>query len=179
MDNATLTQAARELTLAGEPHKVRALKAREWGELHSWLKDHAEDPVTAAVRQISRTQLAGAPITLEQQDFLLSAAREEAKHWPPRASSSAWFELIGDTKGGDVEFLLAVIRTGRPEFTRDQAEALGEQMSAEESTVLMLAALGIDPSPKAAPPEPVLPVSSTRKKRPSPTGTTGRKPSPR
>jgi hypothetical protein len=171
MDIATLTQAPRELTLAGQPHSIRPLKAREWGALHQWIKDHAEDPVTAAVRQISKTKLAGAPINHEQEDFLMSAAREEAKHWPPRASSSAWFELLGDTEGGDVEFLLAAVRTGRPDFTREQAEALRERMTAAESGALMLAALGLDPSPKA---ETLLPVSSTRKKRRSPNRTTGR-----
>jgi hypothetical protein len=171
MDIATLTQAPRELTLAGEPHSIRALKAREWGQLHQFLKDRAEDPFTAAVRQISKTKLSGAPITLEQEDFLMSAAREEAKHWPPRASSSAWFELIGDTEGGDVEFLLTAVRTGKPDFTREQAEDLGERMTAQESTTLMLAALGLDPSPKAEAP---LPVSSTRKKRRNLTRTTGR-----
>jgi hypothetical protein len=170
MDIATLTQAPRQITLAGETHSVRALKAREWGQLHQFLKDHAEDPVTAAVRQISRTRLAGAPITLEQEDFLMSAAREEAKRWPPRASSSAWFELLGDTEGGDVEFLLVAIRTARPDFTRDQAADLGERMTSQESTALMMAALGIEPSPKAETP---LPGPSTRK-RPSPSRTTGR-----
>jgi hypothetical protein len=176
MDLAALTQAPRRLTLAGEPFDVRPLKAKEWGALHQFLKDHAEDPVTAAVRQVSRTRLAGAPITPEQEDFLMGAAREEAKHWPPRASSSAWFELLGDTEGGDVEFLLTVARTARPELTRDQAEALGERMTPEESSALMLAALGLDPSPKAQTP---LPVSSTRKRRRPPTGTTGRAPSTR
>jgi hypothetical protein len=176
VDIAALTQAPRQLMLGGEPHMVRALKAREWGALHQWLKDHAEDPITAAVRQISRTKLAGAPITPEQEDFLMSAAREEARHWPPRASSSAWFELLGDVEGGDVEFLLAAVRTGRPDFTREQAAELGERMGPEESSALMLTALGIDPAPKAEPP---LPVSSTRKRRPDPTRTTGRGPSTR
>jgi hypothetical protein len=174
LDIATLTNAPRRLTLAGEPFEVRALKAREWGILHQWLKEHAEDPITAVVRQISKTKLAGAPIDHEQQDFLMSAARDEAKRWPPRASSSAWFELLGDTDGGDVEFLLTAVRTGRPEFTRQQAEELGERMTAQESTSLMLAALGLDPSPKAEPKaDPPLPVSATTKRRPSPTRTSG------
>ncbi len=171
MDIAALTQAPRDITLAGLPYKARPLKAREWGALHQWLKDHAEDPFTQAVRQVARTKSAGAPITQEQEDYLLSEARREAKSWPPRASSSAWFELLGDTEGGDVQFLLAVLRTGLPGMTEDEAREIGEKLDGGESSALMLLSMGLDPSPKAK----GATSSTTRKRRPDPTRTTGRK----
>jgi hypothetical protein len=173
VDIADLTRAPREASVAGVKRLVRSLKMGEWGQLHAWLKDHAEDPFTRAVRQVARTRAAEAPITQEQEDYLLSEGRKEAEHWPPRASSPAWFDILGNTEGGDLEFLKAVLRTITPDVTDEEAREIGEGMSEKESSRLILIAIGRDSDPKAGTPLPSPPT--TKKRRDARTVTIGRR----
>jgi hypothetical protein len=148
LDIATLTNAPREVVLAGLPYKVAALTLRDWGELHQFLKQHADDPVTTTLRQVARARAASVPVSAEQEQFLLREARAEARGWPPRVASQAWFEALSECEGGDDQFLLATLRACQPSITIEQARELGGKLSGEESLALMFAAVGVEPPPK-------------------------------
>lgn len=147
MDLAALTNAPREVTLAGRTFTVSALKLREWGAVQQWVKDNAPSPMesveAAAIDKLS-------PYAAR---MLLSVAVKEQQAWPPRVASSEWFHALDrigkDGRNGNAVFLLAVLGKHQ-KLTEAEAEALIEQVTAAETTRLVAAALGFDdPAPKA------------------------------
>jgi hypothetical protein len=152
VDIAQLTSAPRQVTLAGREYTIRPLKFREWGRLHNFVKDNADDPVTTALRQLAKARAKGIPVTELAEAALLGKAREEAQAWPPGIASSRWFAALSDCTGGAVEFLWILLTVFQPELTRDQAEAIEAAVTPEETSDLVRIAIGVE-DPKAVAPE--------------------------
>ena len=177
MDLVQATNTPRDFAISGVTYKVRALKAAEWGLLHAWLVDHAVDPFTWAVRQIAKTKALQAPITLEQEDYLLSEGRKAAEVWPPQASSPAWFDILARTEGGEFEFLKACLKACQPGMEDDEIREVARLMDPDAAGELVWVALGKG-RPKAEAPNPTTKSSNsstTRKRRLDPTKMTGRR----
>lgn len=170
MDLATLTNAPREITLAGKTYMVSALTLKEWGALQAYLKDHAVNPVVAALGQLSAAKAAGIKIADEDRTALFLQAKADGKPWPPMVGSTLWFDTLLATEGTSPVFLVSVIRKHQPEITDAELSRIDAECSADESRLLVYRALGIDPSPKAEPPagaEAIAPTSPTTGQPPS------------
>ena len=152
MDIGTLTNAPRTLTIGGRSYTMRALTFAELGVIQNWLKDNADDPVTEAFRQVDKAEAKGVPVQPGTLSALLTMARQEARQWPPRVFTDAWFDTLADCPGGTEQFLLAMFRQSDPAMTEVQAAAIAKQMDADESVAIVAAAMGIDTPPKDGPP---------------------------
>jgi hypothetical protein len=149
VDSATLSNAPREVSIAGKTYMVSALELGEWGKLQAWLRDHAKDPVVAAMESLNRARASGVEVTPEDRKALLEDARSEAKVWPPRVGSGAWLDLLTETDGASAQFLRAVLRKHQPDLTDADADRLCRDASPEESWAVIRRALGYVPVPKA------------------------------
>lgn len=152
MDIATLTNAPRELVLGGLRYQVRALTLSAWGELHAWIKDRVDDPITEALRQVDKVRRKGYSVSSEAEARLIDAARVDQRSWPPQVMSRQWFDLLGRTPGGSARFLAAMLRPDQPSMTEEQVEALERAISSEDCDELISAAIGLEPPPKASAP---------------------------
>jgi hypothetical protein len=152
VDLATLTNAPREVALAGRTYLVSALTLAEWGVLQAFLKDRTKDPVVMALDQLSRAKAAGVAVTEEDRKALFSQATAEARSWPPRVCTGAWFDLLRDTEGASVRFLAVVLRKHQPALTDAEIAAADDGATPDESRLLIYRAMGIEPAPKTPAP---------------------------
>jgi hypothetical protein len=151
MDLATLTNAPREVTLAGKVYKVSALTLAEWGELQAWLKDNVPDPVERALAQLAKAKAAGVDVQPEDRLALLKEARIEAKAWPPRVATTAWIEAIESVGNGVAMYVFVVLRKHQPGITLEAAKAIANDpdLTVPEMTTFARRALGFDDPKKA------------------------------
>lgn len=135
-DLATLSSAPREITLAcGETVAVAPLKAREWGRLQQWIKDHVPSPLARAKAAADLVD----DLSRDERNHLLASAA--VKPWPPRPGSQAWIDAIAeadDQQACTVAFLAAVLRDA------DMAARLAPRLVGDDFRRLNLAAFGAD-----------------------------------
>ncbi len=145
MDLAQLTNAPREIEVAGRTYKVSALKLKEWGSVQAWIKDNVPSPLGA----LKSADLDG--LSNADKRTLLDVAVRQQRDWPPRVGSAAWLEAL-DHDGGHAMFLHAILSKHQPSFTEADAEALAERLTTGEILPLILVGLGIeDERPKNSP----------------------------
>ena len=171
-----LTNAPREIWLGGNDGRtylVSALELGEWGALQCWLKEVAPDPVAHALDQLARAASQDMAINEAGKRELMRQARADARIWPPKVGTRAWFDLLEETDGGTIRFLWVALRKHQKSFGLDDAAKLEKTMTTEQSTEVICGALGMEsPAKKDAKPDPfslevttetatILPLSAT------------------
>jgi hypothetical protein len=150
MDLAQATGAAEAIDLAGEPHAVRLLTMREWGELTAWLKRAQPSPLTRAAIAIQEAEDLGQPLSAANQDALLDHAARASLAWPPRLGSKEWLDAFDASEGGQAQFVFHVLRHADPSITLDRVERLVPRMrSGDFAELLRVALYGTHPAPKS------------------------------
>lgn len=132
-----LTNAPRPVTLAGKSYPVRQLKYREWGEIQAWLKSVAPSPVAIALKSVAALKEGGLPLDPELQKVLFAQAQEEARAWPPRVASPAWFKAVDMMDGGHVQLVSLALRAGGTAVSEDDAADIAREATSAELVELV------------------------------------------
>lgn len=149
MDLAQATSAPEEITLGGNPFRVRLLTMREWGSVSAFIKKECPSPVTRAFIGIQQAKDEGSPLDAEVEERILDRAERAAINWPPRLGSEAWFDALTSIDGGDAKLLFEVVSKTDLALTLEAAAALAEKVTREEWADLIRVALyGTHPRPK-------------------------------
>jgi hypothetical protein len=151
MDLSVLTNAPRDFTIAGKTFTVSGIAMEEWGVLQAHLKDHTDDPVVAAFKNINKVRAAGVPVADEDRKALFEDAKAEAREWPPRVGGPLWFDLINTTDGAIEKFIGCVLRKHQPGLTDAEIAAVKKEATWDEMRLLVYRALSLDPNPKTQP----------------------------
>lgn len=152
-----LTAAPRTLRAAGRELRVHPLTLRRWGVLQAWLKDNGPSPL----RSLKSGDLEG----LSDEDratLLREALRQQRSAWPPPIASREWFAALSDSPGGDDRFLWELLLPGHPGMTLEEAAAIRDAMTKEETLAVTYLAIGLDPpAPKSPAPAPAEGTAAT------------------
>jgi len=145
--------AFEQVTLAGRTFRLRQLKLSEWADLQSWLKTACPSPVAVALKELAKLRSEGLPIPADVQEALFRQAQDDARRWPPRIGTSAWFRSLDGVDGGRAQFLLAAVKPSGETLTEAEAEDIMERSTGDEEAELIRVILWGDHSiPKAETP---------------------------
>lgn len=142
MDAADLTQKTYQVvTLDGQEYRVGHLTYDDWGELIAWIKAHVPSPLAV----LKSADLSG--LEESHRKELLTIAFAEARNWPPRTGSAAWFRAL-DTPDGHAELLRVILGKFQPAITTERCKALAPRVDTPAAVELVTIAMGLD-DPKA------------------------------
>jgi hypothetical protein len=142
MDRATLTNAPREFALGGRTFLVTSLTEAEKGQLQAWLKARHPGPL-GALDDATLARFGPA-----NRRALIDAAVAQARSWPPRVGSQAWWDAMDTVEGGGAKFLHLVLSRANP-FSEAEAAELNRTLELDEFLPLMAHAMGYELPPKA------------------------------
>lgn len=172
-----LTNAPQPVTLAGRTFAVRQLRLREWGELQAWLKSVAPSPVAVAIRGLAELRDSGFATPKDLESALFAQAQDEARRWPPKVATGAWFRALDETEGGHARVVLVALRASGHAISEAEAADVAEASSGAELTDLMRVCVHGDhvvPKGQGAttPPSPTTGGSGSSESGPTPAGPT-------
>ena len=138
-----LNNNPREAALGGKAYRVSALKEREWGAVQAWIKDHVPGPLAL----VDDAALDGLSAAHRQE--MIRVAMQEARNWPPRILSEAWWDAI-DHPGGRELFLRTVLLKHQDVPDAEILALAEDGFVRSEFLGLVFILLGVeDPRPKA------------------------------
>lgn len=150
MNSEQATNSPGPITLAGRGFAVRQLSHREWSALQAWLRASTPSPVAEAIRGMQELSGRGVDVPEEMRKFVLKHAHEEARYWPPRVGSLAWFNALNSFDGGPGQAVSVVLTACGHPIDAAEGDSLFVRASSEEMGRFWVAALhGDAPDPKA------------------------------